>query len=162
VIVGHGGRTGFPTVAVMVLLQSLDCTNIQAMARNTIRIGPSPMTLLRHTARCMKGEAMDMITIHTTALGTTPPSLQHSMFCMEAQAMATTTVHTTLRGMTLTHHLVWRMKGEVMAMTTDRIIQLLTSFPPHSVLLMNSQATTLTTIRIIVLRTILLRLFVHM
>jgi hypothetical protein len=120
------------------------------------------MTLLRHTARCMKGEAMDMITIHTTALGTTPPSLQHSMFCMEAQAMATTTVHTTLRGMTLTHHLVWRMKGEVMAMTTDRIIQLLTSFPPHSVLLMNSQATTLTTIRIIVLRTILLRLFVHM
>jgi hypothetical protein len=75
------------------------------------------MTLLRHTARCMKGEAMDMITIHTTALGTTPPSLQHSMFCMEAQAMATTTVHTTLRGMTLTHHLVWRMKGEVMAMT---------------------------------------------
>jgi hypothetical protein len=36
----------------------------------------------------MKGEAMDMITIHTTTLGMTPP--QHSVFCMEAQAMAMT------------------------------------------------------------------------
>jgi hypothetical protein len=60
------------------LLQLLDSTNIQAMARNTIRIGPSPTTLPRHSARRMKGEAMDMITIHTTALGTTPP--QHSVF----------------------------------------------------------------------------------
>jgi hypothetical protein len=99
---------------------------------------------------------MDMIIIHTTALGTTPP--QHSLFHMEAQAMAMTTVHTTLRGMILTHHLVWRMKGEVMAMTTDCIIQLLTPLPPRSVMPMNNQATTLTTIRIIVSQTILLRL----
>jgi hypothetical protein len=154
VIVGYNGRTGFPTVAVTVLLQSLDCTNIEAMARNTIHIGPSPTTLPRHSAWRMKGEAMDMITIHTTALETTPP--QHSVFCMEAQAMAMTTVHTTLRGMILIHHLVWRMKGEVMAMTMDRIIQLLTSLPPHSVL-----PTTLTTFRIIVSRMILLRLSAH-
>jgi hypothetical protein len=150
--VGHGGRTGFPTVAVTVLLQSLDRTNIQAMARNTIRIGPSPTTLPRHSARRMKVEAMDMITIHTTALETTSPPPQHSVFRIEAQAMAMTTAHTTLRGMILTHHLVWHMKGEVMAMTTDHIKQLLTSLPPHSVL---------TTIRIIVSRTILLRLSTH-
>jgi hypothetical protein len=73
VIVGHGGRTGFPTVAVTVLLQSLERTNIQAMARNTIRIGPSPTTLPRHSARRMKGEAMDMITIHTHSVGNDPP-----------------------------------------------------------------------------------------
>jgi hypothetical protein len=104
---------------------------------------------------------MDMITIHTTLLGTTPP--QHSVFHTEAQAMAMTIVHTTLRGMILTHHhLVWRIKGEVMAMTTDRIIQLLTPHPPCSVMPMNSQPTTLTTIRIIVSRTILLRLPTYM
>jgi hypothetical protein len=107
-----------------------------------------------------EGEAMDMITIHTTALGTTPP--QHSVFHMEAQAMAMTTVHTTLRGMIFIHHLVWRMKDKVMAMTTDRIIQLLTSLPPRSVMPMNSQPTTLTTIRIIVSQTIFFRLSAHM
>jgi hypothetical protein len=104
----------------------------------------------RHSVGRMKGEAKDMITIHTTVLGTTPP--QHSVFRMGAQAMAMTTIHTTLRGMILIHHLVWHMKGKVMAMTIDRIIQLLTSLPPHSVL---------TTIRIIVSRTILLRLSAH-
>jgi hypothetical protein len=159
-VVGHDGRTGFPTVVVMVLLQSLDRMNIQAMARNTIRIRPLPMTLPRHSAWCMKGEAMDMIIIHTTMLEKTPP--QHSVFRMEVQTMATTTVHTTLLGMILTHHLVWCMKGEIMAMTTDRIIQLLTYLHPHSVLPLNSRATTLTTIRIIVLRTILLWLSAHM
>jgi hypothetical protein len=132
----------------------------QEILRNTIRIGPSPTTLPRHSAQRMKEEAMDMIIIHTTALGTTPP--QHSLFHMEAQAMAMTTVHTTLRGMILTHHLVWRMKGEVMAMTTDCIIQLLTPLPPRSVMPMNSQAATLTTIRIIVSQTILLRLSAYM
>jgi hypothetical protein len=76
--------------------------------------------------------------------------------------MATTTIHTTLWGMTLTHHLVWRMKGKVMAMTTDRIIQLLISLPPHLVLPLNNQATILTTICIIVLQTILLWFSVHM
>jgi hypothetical protein len=160
VIVGHCGQIGCPTVVVTVLLQSLDRTNIQAMARNTICIGQSPTTLPKHSVGRMKGEAMDMITIHTTVLGTTPP--QHSVFHTDAQAMAMTTVHTTLRGMILTYHLVWCMKGEVMAMTTDRIIQLLTSLPPRSVMPMNSQATTLTTIRIIVSQTALLQISAYM
>ena len=53
----------------MVLLQLQDCTNIQTIARNTIYIGPLPTTFPRHSVGCMKGEAMDMITIHTIALG---------------------------------------------------------------------------------------------
>ena len=159
-IVDHGGQTGFSTMAVMVLLQLQDYTNIQAMARNTIRVRPSPTTLPKHSVGHMKGEAMDMITIHTIVLGTDPP--QHSVAHMEAQAMAMTTVHTTVWGMILAHHLVWHMKGKVMAMTMDRIIELLTSLPPLSVLPMNSQSTTWTTICIIESRTIFLRLFVHM
>jgi hypothetical protein len=94
VIVGHGGQTGCPTTTVMVLLQSLDCTNIQAMAKNTNRIRPLATTLPKHSAQRMKEETMDMTTIHTTALGTILP--QHSVSCMEAEAMATSTVHTTL------------------------------------------------------------------
>src|SRR5450759_4788692 len=148
-----------------MLLQLHDRTNIQAMEimRGTTRIGPSPTTLRRHLAGRMKGEAMDMITIHTIAVRTTPP--QHSVTHMEAQPMAMTTVHTTLHGMNrmiLAHHLVWRMKGEVMAMTMDRIIELLTSLPQHLVLRTNSRPTTMHTICIMVSRTILLRLFPHM
>ena len=120
VIVGHGGRIGFPTVVVTVLLQSLNRINIQAMVRNTIHIGPLPTTLPRHSTSHMKGEAMDIITVHTTTLGIILP--QHSVFLTEAQAMAMTTVHTTLRGMIIIHQLVWCITGEVMAMTTDYII----------------------------------------
>jgi hypothetical protein len=42
-------------MVVTVLLQSLDRTNIQAMVRNTIRIGPLPTSLPRHSARRMNG-----------------------------------------------------------------------------------------------------------
>ena len=68
------------------------------------------MTFSRHLARHMKGEAMDMITIHTTVLGTTPP--QHLVFCMEAQAIATIIVHTTLLGMILTHKFGMMHEGQ--------------------------------------------------
>jgi hypothetical protein len=77
VIVGHGGRTGYPIAAVMVLLQSLDRMNIQARARNTIHIGSLPTTLPRHSARRMKGEAMDMITTIPQRWKQSPRNIQY-------------------------------------------------------------------------------------
>jgi hypothetical protein len=58
---------------IMVLLQSLDHTNIQAMAKTTIHTTLLATILSQHSVRRMKGEAMDMTIIHTTLLETILP-----------------------------------------------------------------------------------------
>ena len=160
VTVGHSGQTGFLTVAITVLFQSLDRTNIQAMVRNTICIRSSPTTLPRHSTWRMKGKLWIWLQSIPQRWERPPYNIQYSTQRPKPWLWLQSIPHS--EEMIFTHHLVWRMKGEVMAMTTDCIIQLLTSLPPRSVMPMNSQATTLTTIRIIVSQTILLRLFVHM
>jgi hypothetical protein len=75
VIVGHGGQTGRPMTSVMMLLQSLDHTNVQAMALTTIHTTPLAAIFPKHSLRRTKGEAMGMTTIHTTPLGTIPSNI---------------------------------------------------------------------------------------
>jgi hypothetical protein len=71
--VGPSGQIGRPTTLIIVLLQSLDHTNAQAMAMITIHIILLATILSKHSVRRMKGEAMGMTTIHTTALTMTFP-----------------------------------------------------------------------------------------